>query len=156
MIKNFDELKKQLQELSAVINSFKSEAVQLRLVELILQVEAPEGAAAAPATSDSSSSRKRPAKKGPPTSRASRVDRASAAGQKPGRARKGAAAVLQELIDDGFFQAKRTINAIIEQARSQKARVFKANELSGPLARFIRDKRLKRQKNTDGQFEYHK
>ena len=33
MIKNFDELKTQLSDLSSVINSFKSEAVQLRIVE---------------------------------------------------------------------------------------------------------------------------
>ena len=35
MIKNFDEIKEQLKELSGVINSFKSEAVQLRIVELV-------------------------------------------------------------------------------------------------------------------------
>lgn len=39
MIKNFEELKKQLEELSTVINSFKSESVQLRIVELIFQSE---------------------------------------------------------------------------------------------------------------------
>jgi len=33
MIKNFEEIKKQLNELSTVINSFKSEAVQLRIIE---------------------------------------------------------------------------------------------------------------------------
>ena len=37
MIKNFDELKKQLSDLAGVINSFKSEAVQLRIVELVFQ-----------------------------------------------------------------------------------------------------------------------
>ena len=36
MISNFDEVKKQLSELSEVINKFKSEAVQLRIVEIVL------------------------------------------------------------------------------------------------------------------------
>ena len=35
MIKNFEEVKKQLKELSQIINSFQSEAVQLRLIHLI-------------------------------------------------------------------------------------------------------------------------
>ena len=37
MIKNFDVIKEQLKELAGVINSFKSEAVQLRLIELVFE-----------------------------------------------------------------------------------------------------------------------
>ena len=36
MISNFNEVKMQLAELSEVINKFKSEAVQLRIVEIVL------------------------------------------------------------------------------------------------------------------------
>jgi hypothetical protein len=39
MIDNFDIVKKQLGELAQVFNGFKSEAVQLRIVELILSSE---------------------------------------------------------------------------------------------------------------------
>ena len=35
MIKNFEEIKEQLRELSEIVNSFTSEAVQLRIVELV-------------------------------------------------------------------------------------------------------------------------
>ena len=35
MIKNFEEIKSQLKDLSEVINRFKSEAVQLRIVEFV-------------------------------------------------------------------------------------------------------------------------
>lgn len=35
MIQNFDLLKQQLSELSPIINSFKSETVQLRVIELV-------------------------------------------------------------------------------------------------------------------------
>jgi hypothetical protein len=37
MIKDFDVLKKQLEDMAGVINRFKSEAVQLRLAELLFQ-----------------------------------------------------------------------------------------------------------------------
>lgn len=37
MISNFEQMKAQLAELANVINAFKSEAVQLRIVELIFQ-----------------------------------------------------------------------------------------------------------------------
>jgi len=37
MIKNFEEIKKQLGELSDVLNKFKSEQVQLRIVELVFR-----------------------------------------------------------------------------------------------------------------------
>jgi hypothetical protein len=43
MIKNFAGLRQQLEELSTVINSFKSEAVQLRIVELIFKGEMDSG-----------------------------------------------------------------------------------------------------------------
>jgi hypothetical protein len=36
MIKNFENVKAQIAELASVINSFKSEAVQLRIIELVL------------------------------------------------------------------------------------------------------------------------
>lgn len=38
MIKNFEIVKKQLSELAGIVNSFKSEAVQLRIVELIFGI----------------------------------------------------------------------------------------------------------------------
>jgi hypothetical protein len=37
MLKNIDLIKKQLSELASVINLYKSEAVQLKLVELIFK-----------------------------------------------------------------------------------------------------------------------
>jgi hypothetical protein len=34
-MKNFDQIKDQLKELAEIVNGFKSEAVQLRIVELV-------------------------------------------------------------------------------------------------------------------------
>jgi hypothetical protein len=41
MIKNFDEIKKQLADLAVVINSYKSEAVQVKIIEALLSGAAP-------------------------------------------------------------------------------------------------------------------
>ncbi|MGH9692956.1 MAG: hypothetical protein ACRD5Z_02355, partial [Bryobacteraceae bacterium] len=38
-MKNFDEIKAQLRELAEIVNSFKSEAVQLRIVDLAFGVD---------------------------------------------------------------------------------------------------------------------
>ena len=37
MIRNFEQVKKQLAELSGVVNNFKSEQVQLKIVDLIFR-----------------------------------------------------------------------------------------------------------------------
>ena len=157
MIKNFEELKKQLEKLSSVINSFKSESVQLRIVELIFRGEINEsdeefGSSATPQRKSSRRRKKASRSKGAAKDKQAK----SAPKKKATGGKKGSATILGELIDEGFFQSKRAIKDIIEHADSQKARTFKANEISGPLTRFVRDKRLKRQKNSDGQYEYYK
>ena len=42
MLKDFDELKRQLSELSKIVNEFKSEAVQLRIVDHIFGLDSAE------------------------------------------------------------------------------------------------------------------
>lgn len=153
MIKNFAELQKQLKELSSTVNAFKSEAVQLRVVELILGGVADEDKA--PANSGSQLAPRRIASRGRRKKKKA-AKGADVAKKSSSRSHKGAARILDELIADGFFQKKRIINDIMKHCSSQKARTFKANELSSPLARFVREKRLKRDQNPDGQYEYHK
>jgi len=152
MIKNFDELKKQLRDLADIINGFKSEAVQLRIMELVFQ-----GADGHEDDGDvdeaKNPKRKRKEKKTVSTRKTVAVE----GKKKPARGGKsGPATVLTQLIEEGFFKANRTLNAIIDHSGKKKARKFKSNELSGPLARFVRDHRLDRDKNKDGQYEYFK
>ena len=149
MIANFDEIKKQLKELAEVINAFKSDAVQLRLIELLFQrtptthqepatvakVRRPGRAKRAKASSSKSETQSKPA---------------------AARAGRGPSTLLDQLISEGFFATKRDIGAIIEHLREKKAHSFKPNELSGVLARFTRSDRLKRESNKDGQYEYYK
>jgi len=154
MFKGFETIKAQLAELAPAINAFKSEAVQLRIVELIF-ARRPEGSDDYPVER----ARERP-KPGH-----TRKRRTKAVGESEGDAAKpakkkgggiGPVVTLNELIDGGFFAKHRTLSEIIEHCRNNKAKSFRPDQLSGPLARCVRDGRLKRQKNGDGQYEYWK
>jgi hypothetical protein len=159
MIKNFDALKSQLRELADVINQFKSEAVQLRLVELVFQgsTEAPEeDHDEQPSKSSRTAARaKASPKRGKRGKSGKDGEAADQGGAKPRSGRLGAASILDQLIAEKFFANKQAIGAIIDHCKAKKARTFKPNELSGPLARFTRDGRLKRDTNKDGQYEYY-
>lgn len=157
MIKNFDEIKRQLADLATVINSFKSEAVQLRIVELLLRGSEPATRVHDAAKEPEDGGAETPTK----TGKAKKVRRASKSADSPADAKgkrrgggSGPVATLELLINDGFFKKHQTIGQIVEHCGSRKARNFKPNEISGPLGRLVRGNRLKREKNADGQFEY--
>ena len=166
MIKNFEEVRKQLAELAQVLNAYKSEAVQLRLVELIFSgaMPAPEkGVAGMPLTDPLATvptGRKKPRRKA-----AARTSAKTSGGdggeQKEPKvraaktsSRKGAKAMLTQLVEEGFFKIPRTIGAIVEHCDHNLATKFGSNEFSGSLGRFVRTKTLKRAKNADKQYEY--
>jgi hypothetical protein len=149
MFDNLEKMKKQLSELAGVINLFKSEAVQLKIVELILgDVTEPEEemvGGGAPRRHKTTQRKKSTQKK--------------ESGPKSPHKKKGsggAVANLTELLAGEFFKQPRTINDIIEYCKHKKARHFKANEFSGTLARLVRDTKLTRNKNKDKQYEYKK
>ena len=134
--------------MSEIVNRFKSEAVQLRIVEFVLDLEPeveqkPIDSDAPPKTArrktakkqDSETARKRPGKK--------------PVGQ-------GAVATLEKLVEDGFFSKPKSIGNIVQHCEHNMARKFKANEFSGKLARLVRDGTLIRNKNSDNQYEYTK
>lgn len=154
MINNFDEIKRQLKELSGVVNAFKSEAVQLRLIELVF---AGAGAKSTPAGVESESTprtrnRKRAGRRSAPKKSTADVPK----GNRPARsgARIGAKATLSRLHEEGFFKKPRTLNDIVKHAETNLATKLKQSDLSGPLARYVRDVKLKRSKNKDNQYEY--
>jgi hypothetical protein len=77
-----------------------------------------------------------------------------ATAKKRGPSKKGTYAVVTELLCDGFFKTPRTLSAIIEHAANNLGYHLKTNELPAPLLRYLRNKNLKREKNSDHQFEY--
>jgi hypothetical protein len=154
MFKRFDTIKAQLAELAPAINAFKSEAVQLRIVELIFnleQTDVVEEHAGVKAGQSGRAKRVRRARTSP-----AGVKRPSGKTGKKKSGGSGPIPTLNQLIEGAFFAKHRTLNDIIEHCRNDKARTFKPNQLSGPLGRLVRDQRLKRQKNADGQYEYWK
>lgn len=68
--------------------------------------------------------------------------------------RPGPKKMLSDLIDKGFFASPRIISAIIGHVEETRGRSYTAQELSPALVRLLRDGRLGRAKNGDGQYEY--
>jgi hypothetical protein len=151
MIENFDILKKQLSELAAVINSFKSEAVQLKIIELVFagSKALEEYTSGAHVTKSQRKPRRKPGAAKEPRSLPSASKKRATGGT-------GAVAALVQLGAGDFFRQPRTIADIVEHCKHNLARTFKANEFSGKLGRMVRNKELSRKKNKDGQYEYKK
>ena len=146
MIENFEQLKKKLVDLADVINSFKSEAVQLRIVELIFQgspklsvLETQKKPATPARTTKPKKAKKEPTRKHPEI--------------KGKKTRVTSSAVLTELIQEGFFKKNRTYNDIVKSS-SKKSRSIKSKDLARALTRFAQDGRLKREKSDKGLYEY--
>jgi hypothetical protein len=152
VIQNFDDLKKQLSELSTVLNGFKSEAVQLRLLELIFEDDRTAEDVDPPASTKAK--RKFPTRRKPKVKEA--VANVAPAKKKRVSTGSGANATLAQLLATDYFTKPRTINDIIEHCKHNLARTFKPNEFSGKLGRMVRMQELKRKKNADDQYEYNK
>ncbi|WP_163268127.1 hypothetical protein [Chelativorans alearense] len=150
MNKNFHELKRQLAELSETINKFESEAVQLRIVELLFNQAGGQRFLEAPGSSYAA---------GP--GRAGRREAAGPSGA-GSRARttapsaSGAVAALARLISSDFFNQKRTIGDIVKKCEEEVGTRYKSNAFSGPLSRYANSGVLKREKNADGKYVYFK
>lgn len=151
MIQNFEELKKQLNELATVLNSFKSEAVQLKLVDIIFEQSFD--------TDDYEKNKKTSEPKKILAKRKLKKVKVSD-GDENSKSRKsskmGPGTILNELIEEGFFDKSKTINKITEHSESSKGKKIKSGDFSSVLVRFVRDKRLERTKNSEGQYEYTK
>jgi hypothetical protein len=158
MISNFDEVKKQLSELSEVINKFKSEAVQLRIVEIVLRNGAYREQNNEPQNDASGKSAKPRRRKASGRTPKTKADTDTAAGEKSTKKSRpsgdGATSTLNDLVNGSFFDKPKTINAIVSHCDTKLARRFKSNEFSGRLARLTREGVLDRNKNSEGQYEY--
>jgi hypothetical protein len=152
MIKDFEIVKLQLQELSSVINGFKSEAVQLKIVELLFQrmgikTENTEKSEMASTGRKKPPRRKRTASDS--SEKKSRKQRVSKGG------RPGPGAIVKQLSGEGFFKKPKTIQDIINHCQSKFAYTYNSSELAVSVTRALRGGSLKRQKNAQNQFEYH-
>ncbi len=145
-------LKQRLKELADVINAFKSESVQLKVLEFLLAGEKPES------EDQRHERRKRSRRPKPPKMAEEKGDATSKAGAKAKRAAtgRGSFALVSSLVDEGFFKTPRTIRSIIDHCGTHKGHHFEANEISPVLLRLLRNETLTRKKNKDNQYEYAK
>lgn len=151
---DLDELQKKLKAIADTVNTFKSEAVQLRVVEVLLGQlsSASEDVAPAPASKVKAPRSRRRREKAAPVATASNPTTP----RKPSRGSgsPGAYATISQLLAGGFFKTPKTIGAIVDHCGTARGHHYKASECSPALLRLLRDTKLKRQKNKDGQYEY--
>lgn len=153
MFKDFETTKKQLAELAEVVNKFKSEAVQLKLLELLFDAT-PHDIEDEGAGDVGARPKKRTRKNQTSAKKAVLHDKGNKAGKKASSF--GATSILKKLYDESFFEKPKTISDICQHSDKNLARKIKPNEISGKLARMVRNGELARKKNSDNQYEYTK
>nr|WP_294795409.1 hypothetical protein [uncultured Mucilaginibacter sp.] len=139
MSKPIEKLKKQLIEISEVVNAFRSEAVQVKIVDKLLdamiEFEKSE-------SDNAEIFHKRKVD--------THTDNNTASHKKPGATR-----VLNQLLNTDFFKTPHSISAIAEYCKKKFDSDFKTSELSGILLKLSNENKLRRQRNEENnRFEY--
>jgi hypothetical protein len=138
MSKQTEKLKKQLLEISDVINTFQSEAVQVKIIDRLLDtmIEWDNGEE--------------------PFSKKSRNYSDEDAQQKDGGGRKpGATKVLNQLLQTNFFDEPHSIADIATYCKDQYDSEFKTSELSGILLKLSNESKLRRERSEENnRYEY--
>lgn len=142
MSKQTEKLKKQLLELAEVVNSFQSEAVQLRVIDRVLDYLVDNDRADLE-NGDTLNKRSRKT--------FSEEDSQSVAGRK----KPGATKILNQVLSTDFFDQPRSISSIAEYCKENYDAEFKTSELSGILLKLANENKLKRERSTENnRFEY--
>ncbi|MGZ3766562.1 MAG: hypothetical protein ACXVA2_18005 [Mucilaginibacter sp.] len=144
MSKHIEKLKKQLLEISEVVNSFRSEAVQVRIIDRLLDaiIESEKGDMEG---TDAFNKRGRRPKSGEDDENFS----------SSGRKKPGATKILNQLLSTDFFNARHSISEIAEYCKEHYDSEFKTSELSGILLKLAKENKLKRERSNDNnRFEY--
>ncbi len=147
MSKHIEKLKKQLIEISEVVNSFRSEAVQVRVVdkllEALLESEKTDGEGVELFT-------KRGYRQRAESENGVYLNGSSRLGKKP-----GATKVLNQLLSTDFFDVPHSISSIAEYCKENFDSEFKTSELSGILLKLANENKLRRERsNENNRFEY--
>jgi hypothetical protein len=146
MSRQIEKLKKQLTEIAEVVNSFQSEAVQVRVVDRLLdeiidteRVDTVEG-------SEIFNTGNRKLRS---------VNDTENYPLTPGRKKPGATKVLNQLLLSDYFKTPHSISSIADYCREQFDSEFKTSELSGILLKLAKENKLKRERsNENNRFEY--
>jgi hypothetical protein len=144
MSKPIEKLKKQLIEISEVVNAFQSEAVQVKIVDRLLDamIEFEKGDADGYEFLSKKSTKQKPLTYGGYSTVS-------------GRKKPGATKILNQLLSTDFFKSSHSISAIADYCKEQYNSDFKTSELSGILLKLAKENKLKRQRNDENnRFEY--
>lgn len=152
MFNDLGSAKRELSELAPILNTFKSEAVQLRILEHLIDSLGVQSYAEPSKISNSNGSPKKRHQKNHSTHKNDEPRPHSSKSSK--NVRKGPGSFLAELIDEGFFKKPKTIGDVILECKNKKAKTFKMEQMSTPLARATRNTKLARTQNKEGQYEY--
>ena len=156
MIPDFEEVKRQLADLAPIINAFKAEAVQLRIVELVLtgkyQEPSPASSSSTPPARRAQRRKTQAAKENVVPASGTKATKSGKTAAKSGR--QSALTTLNQLIADGFFKKGKTLAEMVAYCETKLALHYKQSNFSGPLIRLVRDKHLTREKNAEGQYVY--
>ncbi len=144
MSKHIEKLKKQLLDISEVVNSFKSEAVQVkvvdRLLDAMIELEKTDGEGVE--VFNRKNHKQRLGEDGGYTSVKS--------SRKP-----GATKILNQLLTSDFFRTPHSISSIANYCKDTFDSDFKTSELSGILLKLANERKLKRERsNENNRFEY--
>lgn len=144
MSKQTEKLKKQLIEISEVVNLFKSEAVQVKVIDKLLDVMI-DGDRTETDTIE-------------PFAKRSFKQRLNGHSYEHSSNRKkpGATKVLNQLLTNtDFFDTHRSISSIADYCKSNYDSDFKTSELSGILLKLANEHKLRRERsNANNRFEY--
>jgi cysteinyl-tRNA synthetase len=145
MSKHIEKLKKQLIEISEVVNSFKSEAVQVKIIDKLfdamIEFDRNEVDGNEPFTKKGRKQRSDYDTDNYPFS--------------AGRKKPGATKILNQLLSTEFFNAPQSISSIADYCKDTYNSDFKTSELSGILLKLAKEHKLKRERNNDNnRFEY--
>jgi hypothetical protein len=144
MSKHIEKLKKQLLEISEVVNSFRSEAVQVKIIDRLLDamIESEKGDIE---SVDAFNRRGRKLRQGDDDENPSSA----------GRKKPGATKILNQLLSTDFFSSNHSISEIADYCKENYDSDFKTSELSGILLKLAKENKLKRERSNDNnRFEY--
>jgi hypothetical protein len=142
MSKHIEKLKKQLVEVSEVVNSFQSESVQVRIIDRLLDVMIESDRVDGDGSELFSKKVRR--------MRSDDENFATAGRKKP-----GATKILNQLLNSDFFDISRSISAIANYCKEQFDSDFKTSELSGVLLKLANESKLRRERSHENnRFEY--
>lgn len=144
MSKHIEKLKKQLLDISEVVNSFKSEAVQVKVVERLLDAIIESEKADNDGIELFNKKGYKP-----------RVESESSFTTIRATKKPGATKVLNQLLSTDFFDQPHSISAIATYCKDQFDSDFKTSELSGILLKLANENKLRRERSNDNnRFEY--